>query len=729
MAAPVLRRTVCPLDCWDACRIVATVSGDRVLRLDGDPTDPVARGKLCSRTYRYPERATSSERILHPMRRTTEGWKQASWDEAFEEIGGRLLDLRGRGRTASVLHVQSAGSMGILKELSHRFWNLYGGVTVAEGDFCLGAGKAALTRQLGDYRAHDWDDLVHARLVLLWGRDPFGSGPHRLRSLKAAKDAGARIVSINPLLLTRSSLLDETVRLRPGGDGWLALGMARVLLDRDLFAAGFLRHTDGFEAFSSAVRSVAWEDIAHGSGVGAGEIERLATAYAAADPAAIVLGTGPIRYRGGVEAASWITALPALTGYYGRSGGGLTYTVRHQRDTAVPRWVGAPGSGRRTVSAGVWATQIATLDPPIELLWVNGANPVAMLPDGDRIVRAMAGIACKVVVDFHWTDTARHADWVLPHPSFLEEEGLVTSWGHHGLAYQRAVVPVRGEARTDLEIFQGMAERLGFGPEMAGTPEEWSRRLAGERLIDAEWETLHRETGPPVSEGSAPLPSTPGAAVPSTPGTAVPATPETAGPAIERGRSGSDAPEGPPLRRVRSRVHESVPFVGGTFATPDARYRFPADLPDPSDLPCTSAEFPHLLLTPKSREHHLSQILDARQPMFLRGSMGTAVAAGLGRKESMVEIESAHGHLQAWLREDPELPENVVTLPPGGTVQRRSAVNLLIGPDTASDGITPAYFDCPVRVRVSSGAPAPLPGSHNGTASPAGGTSPNGDAS
>lgn len=155
-----LEKTVCPLDCWDMCGIVATVAGTRVIRLDGDPEDPVARGKLCSRTYRYPDRAQSAERILQPMRRQPDGgWRAVSWDEALGEIAGRLDDLRRRQCTHSLLHVQSAGSMGVLKTLSARFWNLYGGVSVAEGDFCLGAGKTALTAQLGDYRSHDWDDL------------------------------------------------------------------------------------------------------------------------------------------------------------------------------------------------------------------------------------------------------------------------------------------------------------------------------------------------------------------------------------------------------------------------------------------------------------------------------------------------------------------------------------------------------------------------------------------
>ena len=182
-------RTVCPFDCWDACGMLAEVEGDRLVGLAGDPDHPISRGTLCSRTYRYPDRVESAERIRTPMRRSGDRFVPVSWDEALTEIVSHLARLRETAATRSILHVQSSGSMGVLKRLSARFWNLLGGVTVAEGDFCLGAGKTALELQLGDYRPHEWDDLRASRLVVLWGRDPLISGPHRMQFLKEAREA------------------------------------------------------------------------------------------------------------------------------------------------------------------------------------------------------------------------------------------------------------------------------------------------------------------------------------------------------------------------------------------------------------------------------------------------------------------------------------------------------------------------------------------------------------
>lgn len=665
MPAPELRppvRTVCPLDCWDACGILAHVQegGPEAgkIKIEGDPDHPIARGRLCARTYAYPERAASPDRITVPYLRRDGVLAPVSWAVAFSHIYARLDRMRREGRTRALLHVQSAGSMGLLKRLSARFWNLYGGVTEAEGDFCLGAGKDALTNQLGDYRAHDWDDVEQSRLVILWGRDPLVSGPHRLRFLQAAQANGARIVSINPLRIGRTKLIDEHLVIRPGSDGFLAQGMARVLFEEGRVDRTFLEaSTEGAVTFERLVAGRSLRSCADLCGLDADAIRRLALAYADRRPAAILLGTGPIRYRHGVSAAAWISTLPALTGQYGIPGGGLSYSVRHLRGTDDARWsTPRNDAANREVSAALWHHRIHDLDPKIEMLWVNGANPAAMLPDSSAMATALASIPFKVVVDLHWTDTARTADCVLPHPSFLEEDGLVTSWGTHYVAWQRAALPPAGEARTDLQIFQELATRLGFGEEMAGTPEEWSRRWMGSRVDEQEWTQLL--DGPGV---------------------------------------------------VKSREHESVPWAGGKFATKSEKYLFPESEVDESHVPRGDAEYPFLLLTPKNRARHLSQQTPSTEPDRVTGTMASDVARSLALAPTGSQLPaSAHrvvlrsriGAIPASLTEDPDLAPGLVVVPLAGVVWKQTAVNLLTAPLCAEDGVTAAYYDCPVRVEL-----------------------------
>jgi anaerobic selenocysteine-containing dehydrogenase len=135
----------------------------------------------------------------------------------------------------------------------------------------------------------------------------------------------------------------------------------------------------------------------------------------------------------------------------------------------VRRFVLRPSIGRDLLQ---------THDPPVRLAWVCGANPVTQALNSDLVRQALAGIEYVVVSDIYLTDTAQYAQLFLPTTTFLEEEDLVvTDWWHAYFGYVRPVIPPCGEARSDLEIFQGLASRLGFGAEMAGSPGAWISRL------------------------------------------------------------------------------------------------------------------------------------------------------------------------------------------------------------------------------------------------------------
>ena len=121
---------------------------------------------------------------------------------------------------------------------------------------------------------------------------------------------------------------------------------------------------------------------------------------------------------------------------------------------------------------------LETHDPPVRLAWVCGANPVTQALNSDLVRQALARIEHVVVNDIYLTDTAQYAHLFLPTTTFVEEEDLVvTDWWHSYFGYVRPVIPPCGEAKSDLAIFQGLAARLGFGAEMAGSPGEWISRL------------------------------------------------------------------------------------------------------------------------------------------------------------------------------------------------------------------------------------------------------------
>ena len=181
----------------------------------------------------------------------------------------------------------------------------------------------------------------------------------------------------------------------------------------------------------------------------------------------------------GAEVFQLIDALAALTGNIGVPGGGVNYASRlpalidqswmAEDQAKARRLVLRPSIGRDLLEAH---------DPPVRLAWVCGANPVTQALNSDLVRQALGRIEHVVVNDIYLTDTAQYAHLFLPTTTFVEEEDLlVTDWWHAYFSYVRPVVPPCGEAQSDLAIFQGLATRLGFGAEMAGSPGEWISRL------------------------------------------------------------------------------------------------------------------------------------------------------------------------------------------------------------------------------------------------------------
>jgi len=228
------RKTLCNRDCPDACGIVATVartaSGERVVKLAGDPDHPVTRGFLCWRTNHFLDLQYGPERLTTPLMRGPDGVQRpVSWDEALDFAARRLVEIRAESGPAAILHYRSGGSLGMLKAVSDAFFQAFGPVTVKRGDICSGAGEAAQQADFGECESNDLFDLVNARQILVWGKNVVVSSPHTVPVLKEARARGAGLCLVDPVHHKTAALCDRCWQPRPGGDLALALAVARRL--------------------------------------------------------------------------------------------------------------------------------------------------------------------------------------------------------------------------------------------------------------------------------------------------------------------------------------------------------------------------------------------------------------------------------------------------------------------------------------------------------------------
>src|SRR3954464_11567433 len=469
MPAPEIRRTVCNRDCPDTCAIVAHVEDGRVTRIGGDPSHPVTQGFLCWRTNNFLPLQYHPERLTTPLLRG----KPVSWDEALDFAARELMRIRSESGPAAIFHYRSGGSLGALKHLSDYFFEKFGPTTTKRGDICSGAGDEAQMIDFGEEDSHDIFDLLNSKNIILWGKNAVVSSPHLVPVLN---DAKASKLLIDPVWHKTARLCDAFLQPRPGGDFSLAMAAARLLFERGWTEAGFEKYCDNlteFRALAFQHTVAGWCEDADVSPDAAEDVARRLHQ----GPTAILVGWGMARRVNGGAIVRALDALCAISGNLGVPGGGVSYYFKRRKafDHSFVR--GIPAAPRTVLEPLFGPEVLAMSDPPIRAVWITAGNPVAMLPESATVDRALRSREFVCVVDSWHTDTTRAATLVLPTTTLLEDDDLLGAYGHHWVGASRPVVPPPPGVKSDLQILQALAARLGLSEVMQGTAREWKERI------------------------------------------------------------------------------------------------------------------------------------------------------------------------------------------------------------------------------------------------------------
>jgi anaerobic selenocysteine-containing dehydrogenase len=314
----------------------------------------------------------------------------------------------------------------------------------------------------------------------------------------------------------------------PGTDTALALGMMHVIVAEGLHDADYVaRYTHGFDRLAERLADYPPARVAKLTGIAEEEIVRLARAFATIRPAAIRLLVGLEHHAHGSMTYRTIACLPALVGAWRDRGGGLLHLTADPFFAAMNAGaVMMPEVEDPTIRA-VNMVQLGraltdpSLDPPIRALVVYNGNPAATAPNQRLVLEGLRRDDLFTVVHEQFlTDTARHADYVLPATTQLEQLDLMWSWGHPVLALNRPAIAPLGEAVSNTEFFRRLAARLGLDDPFLQTSDEALVRLAlesdhpylagitFERLWEEGWAPLNLPADwRPFAQGGFPTPS------------------------------------------------------------------------------------------------------------------------------------------------------------------------------------------------------------------------------
>ncbi len=513
-------RAACPHDCPDTCAIRVTVRDGRAIKVQGDPDHPPTHGALCTKVSRYPERTYHAERVLHPMKRVgPKGLGQfvrVSWDDALADIAARLATIAARDAQA-ILPYSYAGTMGLVQgeSMAARFFNRLG-ASLLDRTICSSAGGDALMATYGGKIGMHLEFYAESKVILIWGSNSIASNLHFWTFAQAAKRNGAKLICIDPRKTETADKCHQHIALLPGTDGALALGLMHELIANDWLDHDYIaRHTDGWPALRERAQQWPPERVAQVCGITADEVRGLARDYGTLSPAAIRLNYGMQRVRGGGNAVRLVAILPCLVGAWRDRAGGMLLSSSGwykpvRNDTALQRPDLLDGRRPRTINMSTIGDDLlrdssAAFGPEIEALIVYNSNPVAVAPESAKVVRGFArDDLFTVVLEHFMTDTADHADYVLPATTQLEHLDVHTSYGHTWVMINEPAVAPLGEAKTNTQIFRELAARMGYTEPCFADDDEALARAAF-RPEHVDFDALRAHGWFKLAVGDAPL--------------------------------------------------------------------------------------------------------------------------------------------------------------------------------------------------------------------------------
>ena len=685
--------SVCPY-CGVGCQITYNLKDGKLLYVDGRD-GPANEQRLCVKGRFGFDYAHSPQRLTKPLIRRDdapksadivmdpanplEHFREASWEEALARAAGGLRRIRDeKGPNALAGFGSAKGS----NEEAYLFQKLVRtGFGTNNVDHCTrlchassvaalleGIGSGAVTAPFTACRDSD--------VIFVIGANPTENHPVAATYFKQAAARGATLVVADPRGQALARHATHMLQFKGGADVALLNALLNTIVEEKLYDEQYVQATvEGFAAFAEHIRPFTPEEMAPVCGIDADELRTVARKFARAEKAIVFWGMGISQHVNGTDNARCLIALSLITGQVGRPGTGL-HPLRGQNNVQgasdaglipmfLPDYQSVEDADLRAPIQDLWG---GTLDPKrgltvveivnailageIDGMYIMGENPAMSDPDTAHARAALAKLDHLVVQDLFLTETAWHADVVLPASAWPEKTGTVTNTNRQ-VQMGRQALALPGEARHDLWIIQEIARGMGLDWNYGNAADVYAEMAQTMPSLDnISWERLERES------------------------------------AVTYPSAAPDAPG------------EEIVFGDG-FPTANGRGKLvPATPQPPGEVP--DNDYPMILTTGRQLEHwHTgamttrATILEALEPEAV-ASLSPTDLQRLGiAPGDPVRVETRRGTIDLAARMDTAVPAGTVFIPFCFT---DAPANLLTDPMLDPWGKIPSFKFCAARV-------------------------------
>ncbi len=688
--------TLCPY-CGVGCQTRVYTDGNRILKVDGRD-GPANENRLCVKGRFGFDYIHHPDRLTVPLIRREDApaktgnveisrddvstyFREATWEEALEAATGGLAAVHGRDGGKAIA---GFGSAKCSNEEAYLFQKLIRQRFETNNvdhctRLCHASSVAALMEGLNSGAVTaPFTAAGDAECIIVIGARPAENHPVAATYLKNAAKRGAKLIVMDPRGQAQgiARYASHILRFKAGTDVALLNAMLNVIVSEGLVDQQYVQaNTEGFEDLAARITAFPPEKMADVCGIPAETIREVARLYARSSASIIFWGMGISQHVHGTDNARCLIALALTTGQIGRPGTGL-HPLRGQNNVqgasdaglipmVYPDYKSVEDAEIRKQYEAFWGrpmdpvkglTVVEIMDAihadQIKAMYILGENPAMSDPDQSHARAALAKLEHLVVQDIFMTETAWHADVILPAAAHAEKAGTYTNTNRQ-VQMARPVIDPPGEARADWAIVTQMANRLGLGWTYSH-PREVFNEMAQvmPSLANISWERIERE---------------------------------------ESVTYPADAPDQP---------GNEIIFAKG-FPTASGRGRIvAADVTPPDELP--DDDYPMVLTTGRLLEHwhtgamtRRAEALDALEPEAIaalnRWDMKRlGVAPG-----DMVRVATRRGEVTLKAREDRDVAEGMVFIP---FCFAEAAANLLTNPQLDPMGKIPEFKFCAARI-------------------------------
>ncbi len=491
--------TICPY-CGVGCQLKLEVKDEKIIASKPDPDGVANHGQACVKgRFGIVEFVHHPERLTTPLIRKNGQLKEASWDEALELVAEGLK----RYSPQEVAVITSAKCTNEENYVMQKFARAVLGTNNIDhcARLCHAPSVAGLVQSFGSgAMTNSIDEAEGAACVFAIGTNTSVSHPVIGLRIKRAVQNGAKLIVANPVKIDICRFADLWLRLHPGTDVALLMGMMRVIVDEGLLDSAFIKdRCENFDAFKDSLSAFDLDFVERVTGVPSEEIAEAARIYATSKPATILFYTmGITQHSHGTDNVLATANLAMLTGNVGKPSSGVN-PLRGQNNVqgacdmgALPnvypgyQAVSNPAIREKFETAwgcslppslkdkfGItWAcslplapglTLVEMLDAAhrkeIKALYLVGENPALSDPDVQHVREALARLDFFVVQDIFLSETAKLAHVVLPAASFAEKDGTFTNTERRVQRVRKVIEPI-GDSKPDWWIVCQVAKKL-----------------------------------------------------------------------------------------------------------------------------------------------------------------------------------------------------------------------------------------------------------------------------